>query len=139
MIAGQEDVERFSNVAEGQFDNPIQPDLLKMFLSDERHHIAIALNETCIVGFVSAVDYIHPDKPRELWINEAGVSEPWRKRGIAKALMQTMLEHAKQIGCAEAWVLTEPENTAANALYGSVRSGSGTEKVSCVMCDFLCS
>lgn len=139
MIAGQEDLERFSNIAEGLFDKPIQSDLLKMFLSDERHHMAIALSETCIVGFVSAVDYLHPDKPRELWINEVGVSKPWRKMGIAKALMQRMFEHAKEIGCMEAWVLTEPDNIAANALYGSVKSGSGTEKVSCIMYDFLCS
>jgi hypothetical protein len=29
-----------------------------------------------VVGFASAVHYVHPDKAPELWINEVGVAEP---------------------------------------------------------------
>ena len=31
------------------------------------------MDEEQIVGFASAVHYVHPDKPPELWINEMGV------------------------------------------------------------------
>jgi len=47
---------------------------------DPRHHLVVAV-EHVVVGFCSAVDYIQPDKPPELWINEVGVAptpQPWR-------------------------------------------------------------
>ena len=76
---------------------------------------------------VSAVDYVHPDKPRELWINEVGVSPQWQQRGIGKKLLQVMFEHGRSIGCAEAWVLTDPDNAPARKLYRSVK---GEEELS---------
>lgn len=39
-----------------------------------------------LVGFVSAVHYVHPDKPPELWINEVGVGESHRGQSIGKRL-----------------------------------------------------
>ena len=70
--------------------------------------------------------YWHPDKPRELWINEVGVAPAWRQLGVGTKLLKKTLEHARAPGCREAWVLTEPDNVAALALYsklGGVRSG----------------
>ena len=48
------------------FDRGIDPGLLAEFLVDPRHHLAVAHDDGVIVGFVSAVDYVHPDKPRQL-------------------------------------------------------------------------
>ena len=58
------------------------------------------------MGFASGVDYIHPDKPREFWINEVGVAPSHRDRGLGKAVLRTLLDHARALGCREAWVLT---------------------------------
>ncbi|MBS0272870.1 MAG: GNAT family N-acetyltransferase [Proteobacteria bacterium] len=102
------------------FDHAVRPDLVREFLSDPRHHIAVALEGEAIVGFVSAVHYVHPDKPAELWINEVGVASSHRKRGLAKEMMQTMLVHGRALGCEVAWVLTDTENAAARTLYASV-------------------
>jgi GNAT superfamily N-acetyltransferase len=72
------------------------------------------------VGFASAVHYVHPDKPApELWINEVGVASSQLRRGIARAILQRLLEHARDLGCTEAWVLTDRANQAAMALYQS--------------------
>lgn len=101
------------------FDYAVRPDLAREFLSDPRHHIAIALDGEVIVGFVSAVHYVHPDKPAELWINEVGAASSHRKRGLAKEMMQAMLAHGRVLGCEVAWVLTDTENAAARALYAS--------------------
>jgi aminoglycoside 6'-N-acetyltransferase I len=112
-------------VAPGVFDREVDPRLADAFLRDLRHHLVAAIADNRIVGFVSALDYWHPDKPRELWINEVGVTSAWRRRGVGTRLLQKMLEHARALGCREAWVLTEHDNAAALALYskvGGVRS-----------------
>lgn len=103
------------------FDDPIVPESVREFLADPRHHIAVAVDQGTVVGFASAVHYIHPDKKQpELWINEVAVAPEYRRRGLAKQILQTLFDKARELGCKEAWVLTEPDNVAANALYRSV-------------------
>jgi aminoglycoside 6'-N-acetyltransferase I len=65
----------------------------------------------------SAVHYVHPDKPPELWVNEVGVAPAYRSRGIGRALLGALLQRGKDLGCAQAWLGTEPENAAARRLY----------------------
>ena len=102
------------------FDNAPDPRATHEFLHDPRHHLVAAIDGGVIVGFASAVHYVHPDKPLpEMWINEVGVAETHRGRGIAKAILQRLLEVAREIGCVEAWVLTERTNEAALRLYKS--------------------
>jgi ribosomal protein S18 acetylase RimI-like enzyme len=87
----------------------------------------VAIEDEMIVGFVSSVVYVHPDKTApELWINEVGVAPTYQGQGIGKMLMQRTLEEAKRAGCTEAWVLTDRGNPAAMALY---KSAGGIEDV----------
>ncbi len=109
-----------ANVAPGVFDNRVDPALATEFLADPHHHIAVAIESGVVIGFASGVDYIHPDKPRELWINEVGVAPGHRDRGLGKAVLAALLAHARGLGCREAWVQAEPDNVAANALYASL-------------------
>ena len=119
-LLGSTDAGILSNVAAEVFDDPIVDPSAEEFLADPRHRLVVALDDNVVVGFVSAVIYLHPDKPSpELWINEAGVAPTHQGRGIGKALLRAMLDEAKQSGCTEAWVLTERENTAAMGLYKS--------------------
>ncbi len=114
------DAHYLSNVAEDVFDDPIVESSASEFLNDPRHRLVIALDDHIVVGFVSAVIYLHPDKPApELWINEVGVAPTHQRQGIGKRLLQAALENAKQAGCTEAWVLTERTNEAAMAMYKS--------------------
>jgi len=114
------DAHYLNNVAEDVFDDPIVEPAAQEFLNDLRHRLVVALDNNVVVGFVSAVIYLHPDKPApELWINEIGVAPTHQRHGIGKRLLQAMLEEARQSGCTEAWVLTERENTAAMMLYNS--------------------
>lgn len=104
-------------VADGVFDHAIDPRLAGEFLADPRHHLFVAIDEGTVVGMVTGVDYVHPDKPRQLWINEIGVAPSHQRRGIARALLDAMLAHGRALGCIEAWLGTEDSNEAANALY----------------------
>ena len=122
-----------ANLADGVFDGPINRALASEFLGDPRHHICVAIEDGLVVGFASAVHYVHPDKPTELWINEVGVAPAFHRRGLAKAILRELLSHARSLGCAEAWVLTEEDNGPARALYTSV---GGDEKPRQVMVNF---
>lgn len=116
LRAGDESVLR--NVAPGVFDNPLDLRVVGEFLADSRHHLAVALNEGVVVAFASGVHYFHPDKPTpELFVNEVGVAVSHRRRGLGRAVIGRLLETARQLGCSEAWVLTEPSNHAANRLF----------------------
>jgi ribosomal protein S18 acetylase RimI-like enzyme len=124
-LLGLHDAHDLDNVAVDVFDDPIVESSAREFLADTRHRLVVALDNDLVVGFVSAVIYLHPDKPApELWINEVGVAPTHQRQGIGKRLMQTVLEEAKRSGCTEAWVLTERDNAAAMTMY---TSGGGTE------------
>ena len=121
LQSGDEDV--LSRVAEDVFDNPIDPALVKEFLADPHHHIAVAIDGGVVVGFASGVDYIHPDKPRELFINEVAVAASHRQRGLGGQVVAALLDHARGKGCTVAWVLTDHDNEAARALYTAAGAG----------------
>jgi aminoglycoside 6'-N-acetyltransferase I len=118
-LLGPDDRSVLDSVDPDLFDLPVQAALTEEFLADPRHHIAVAIESKSVVGFASAVHYVHPDKQAELWINEVGVAGGHRRRGIARRLLTALLEHADALGCREAWVLTERDNLPAMALYES--------------------
>lgn len=102
------------------FDDAVDPPAAIEFLNDPRHHLVAAIDRGVIVGFASAVHYVHPDKPSpEMWINEVGVATTHRGRGVGRAILQRLLGVARAIGCVEAWVLTDRTNEAALRLYKS--------------------
>ena len=124
-VLGQADLSYLENVAADVFDDPIMESSAREFLADPRHRLVVALDGNLVVAFVSAVIYVHPDKPSpEFWINEGGVAPTYQGRGIGKALMKATLDEARRLGCLEAWVLTERDNAAAIALY---KAAAGVE------------
>jgi ribosomal protein S18 acetylase RimI-like enzyme len=113
------------NVAAEVFDNALTPQLVSEFLGDERHHLVVAVDGGQVIGFVSGVHYVHPDKPSEMWINEVGVAPGHQGQGVGKAMMQELLQHARRLGCREAWVLTDRDNHPAMRLYASTGGEEG--------------
>ena len=118
-MLGEGDIGTLERVAPGVFDYPVNRSCAEAFLADPHLHIVVAIADNQIVGFASAVDYIHPDKPPEMWINEVGVAPDCRNAGVGTDVLKAMLGQAQAIGCNEAWVLTDSENAAAIALYES--------------------
>jgi len=118
-LLGPADAALLANPADDVFDAAIVPGLAEEFLADARHHIAAAIVDGRIVGFASGVHYIHPDKPAQMFINEVGVAGSWQRQGLGRAVMAALLDHARQLGCSEAWVLTDDDNMAARALYAA--------------------
>ena len=126
-ILGLDDLNVLSNVAPEVFDYSIDPLLATEFLNDQRHHLAVALDGGQVVGFASAVHYIHPDKPPELWINEIGVAPSHQGHGIGKTLLRSLFDVARELECKEAWVLTDQSNERALRLYTSAGGHPSTQ------------
>jgi ribosomal protein S18 acetylase RimI-like enzyme len=106
-----------TNVAPDVFDNDIDPRWTAEFFADSRHHLAVAIDGEQVVGMASAVHYVHPDKAPELWINEVAVAQTHQRRGVGRRLVRMLLEHARALGCTEAWVLTDADNAKAQRMY----------------------
>jgi ribosomal protein S18 acetylase RimI-like enzyme len=97
-------------------------------LADERTTFVVALDGGTPVGF--AFGYELPrrhGRPSIFFVYEIDVDEAHRRQGIGRRLMAEMLA-----GQDASFVLTEPDNVAANALYASL----GGTRVDAVMWDF---
>ena len=127
-LLNEADADVLANVAPGTFDNPIDAQGTQECLSDGRHHLAVAIDDDLVVGFVSAVHYAHPDKRYpEMWINEVQVAPTHRRQGLAKALLKRILRLARDLECTEAWVLTERDNVPATRLYSALGGKAGSD------------
>jgi aminoglycoside 6'-N-acetyltransferase I len=114
-------------VAAEVFDGAVVEPSLSRFLDDGRHILAVAIDEGVVVGMATGAEIFQPDKAPQLFINEVGVAPTHHRRGVARRLMDMLLDEAKRRGCDGAWVGTEPDNAAANALYRSIPRGEPAE------------
>jgi GNAT superfamily N-acetyltransferase len=133
LQASEHDV--LDNVAPDVFDDALVPAFSREFLSDPRHHLAVAIDDHGrVVGMASGVHYVHPDKPPQMFINEVGVSAAYEGQGIGTRLLAVLLQRATELECSEAWTATEPDNRRAHALYA--RAGGVADPTPFVMFTF---
>ncbi len=99
------------------FDRPVRPDQARAFLDGPGHEIVLALDGANVLGMASGTILLHPDKAPQFPVNELGVAERYRKRGIGTRLMKVLLGVAVARGCDCAWLGTEDDNVAARAVY----------------------
>ena len=123
-LLGPGELSVLDRVAADVFDGPIEECWARMFLADARHHLLVALDDDVVVGMASAVNYVHPDKAPQLWINEVGVAPTHRRRGIGRQLLAALLAHGRTLGCTEAWLGTEEDNLPARRMYESAGSAA---------------
>jgi aminoglycoside 6'-N-acetyltransferase I len=116
-ILSKHDRQLLARVADGVFDRAIDPRLSEEFLTDPRHHLAVAIEDGVVVGMASAVHYVNPDKPPELWINEIGVAPTHRNQHVGRRLLQALLDRGRELNCLQSWVLTDRSNLPAMQLY----------------------
>ena len=106
--------------AERLFDDAVDLEATRRFLADDANHLLIAYVDGDPAGFVTGTELTHPDKREpELFLNELGVDEGFRGRGIARALVSQLWELAQRRGCRGMWVLTDEDNEAAQRVYAN--------------------
>jgi ribosomal protein S18 acetylase RimI-like enzyme len=101
------------------FDHSPRRDWTALFLSRDGHHLLVASVDGVDAGFVTGVEMTHPDKGSEMFLYELGVAEPYRRRGVGRALVEALAEIARERGCYGMWVATGADNVAALATYGT--------------------
>ncbi len=104
-------------IAPEVFDAPIEPGRLAAYLAWPGTVLLLGLIDGEVIGHVSGVVRLRPEKPPEMFVDELGVTPARRRQGIATALMQAMLKVAHDEGCDQAWLGTEGDNHAAQAVY----------------------
>lgn len=112
------------------FDGPVRTEWAERFLASDGHHLFLAYDEESVVGFVSGIETMHPDKGTELLLYELAVAEPYRRRGIGRALIRRLDALARERGCYGMWVLIDTGNDVALATY---RSAGGKDDGSCTV------
>jgi len=112
-----------NNIAEEVFDHPINTTSLKAFLDCPRHIMVLAVEQEIVIGMASAVEYFHPDKSPQLWINEIGVTPNKRNQGVGRKLLQQLLMIAKERKCVFAWLGTDTDNYAAQSCFNAIPHG----------------
>ncbi|KKB08439.1 hypothetical protein VE25_18740 [Devosia geojensis] len=123
---GPQDAAFFADIAPDVFDEPVVPERIAAYLAEPGHLMILALDGDLVVGQCAAVIHKHPDKVDELYVDEVGVATSHHRRGIARAMLAEMFAWGRERGAREAWVGTETDNDAANALY---RGFAGKEDV----------
>lgn len=123
-VLAASDNELFERVDPDVFDYQVRREWALDALSDPRHVIAVALEgergRERVVGMCTAFAYSHPDKPRQMFVNELGVASALRGRGIAGRLVAAALARGRELGCVEAWVATELDNAPARRTYSKL-------------------
>lgn len=106
------------------YEGPGDPEAL---LADPRSLLLVAFDGERPVGFVLAHELPrrHGDRAN-LFVYEVDVAESHQRRGIASALLARLAALARERGIRVGFVLTEPDNEAANALY---RNAGGTSRL----------
>lgn len=115
------DAPTFAAIAPDVFDESVTALPLAAYLTTPGHIMVLALEGDLVVGQCAGVLHRHPDKPTELYVDEVGTASTHRRQGIARAMLDELFSWGRELGCEEAWLGTELDNAAANALYRGYR------------------
>jgi ribosomal protein S18 acetylase RimI-like enzyme len=99
-------------------DRPPHREAARAFLADAHNYFILATVEGEPAGFIRAHALDQFDTPRpQFFLYEIGVDPAFQRRGIARALIETLHHHARALGAEEDFVITNPSNGPAMALY----------------------
>ncbi|MDF1855597.1 GNAT family N-acetyltransferase [Pseudooceanicola sp.] len=112
-----ETAHHLAEVAEGVFDAPLTPERLAAVLARPEHLLFVARDGELVVGQCLAMVLHGPDRDPALYIDNLGVAEVARRRGIGTALMQAALAAGRDMGCAWIWLGSDPDSASAKPFY----------------------
>lgn len=88
-----------------------------IFLGRPETALVIAMADDRVVGCAYGHELVHPDGERTMLLYSLDVAEASRRRGAGRRLVSAFVDHARDRGCTEVWVLTDDGNSAGVATY----------------------
>ena len=96
------------------------PDLAaaRAYLADDRNVFLMAYEGSEAVGFLRGTELGQlRSKRKQMFLYEIGVEESFRRRGIGKALITSLLRDCRELGFEEVFVFVDATNAPAVRLY----------------------
>jgi aminoglycoside 6'-N-acetyltransferase I len=122
---GSNDFPLLQHVDAEIFDFEVKEEFARRFLSDDRNILIVARASGRIIGQLVAIVHQHLDAPNDLFIENLGVAEAWRRHGVARRLLEMAFEAGVAQRAVAAWVATEEDNGPATGLYQSTGASYG--------------
>ena len=122
---GPSDFPLLQNVDDEIFDYEVKEEFARRFLADDRNILIVARTGGRIIGQIVAIVHQHLDAPNDLFIENLGVAEAWRRHGVARRLLGMAFEAGVAQRAVTAWVATEEDNSPATGLYRATGASSG--------------
>lgn len=76
-----------------------------------------------VVGWCWGQHMLRPDRTSMMYLHELEVAEAFRRRGIARALVEAFIEVGRALGASKMFLTTGEANAAARALYEQLGAG----------------
>jgi aminoglycoside 3-N-acetyltransferase I len=103
---------------EGYHGPPPGDDHLRKLLSDRKFIALVAWLDSEMAGALAAYELVKFEAERsEIYIYDLAVREPWRRQGVATALIEALKPIAREAGAWVIYVQADPPDAAAVALY----------------------
>lgn len=99
------------------FDNKFSVETLRQFVEDPARVYLLSYAGDRLAGASHGYLMQHPAGPKYFYIDEVDTARPFRRQGIATAMMEELFRLAKQMGAEEVWLGVDEGNDAAYALY----------------------
>jgi aminoglycoside 6'-N-acetyltransferase I len=107
------------NVDPDVFDHAIEPTRVAIYVADPLHAMFVAVEDGLVVGQIRGSVHLQPDRAPDLYIDNLGTAPSRQRRGIAAAMIRSLLDWGKAQGCTYAWVATETDNDGAIGFYAA--------------------
>ena len=114
---GPEDAHILDRRLPGLLEDAADPNRVWRFLAGRANAMVVALAEGRVVALAYGTAMNDPQHDDAFFLVEVRVAESFRRQGIARRLIGRLRDDAAERGCLNFWLLAEPENPDAHALY----------------------
>jgi ribosomal protein S18 acetylase RimI-like enzyme len=105
------------HVADDVFDNVIEIGRARACVRSPDYRLIVAMAGNLVIGQVRGFLQRQPDDDAWLYIDNLGVNEQWRRRAIARLLVERLIRWGRQKGAALVWLGSAPHNEEAMHFY----------------------
>jgi ribosomal protein S18 acetylase RimI-like enzyme len=107
------------NAWDDVFDNPVELTKARACLSSPGYRLFAAIAAGKVIGQIRGFIQLQPDDDPWLYIDNLGVSEGWKRKGVASALLERLVGWGRKRGARLVWLGSEPDNEEATGFYQS--------------------